>query len=56
MINKRAGIARPLALRLLVELEQHISSQLLLLRYHTNRGWREPGFDGRVVLRVYRAP
>ena len=37
----------PLALGLLVEFEQHISSQLLLVRYHEDRRWWEPGFDAR---------
>jgi len=35
----------PLALGLLIEFEQHISSQLLLLRYDEDRRWWEPGFD-----------
>ena len=42
----------PLALGLLVQFEQHISSQLLLLRYDEDRNWGEPRFDGGVAERV----
>ena len=37
----------PLALGLLIEFKGHISSQLLLLRYHEDRRWWEPSFDKR---------
>jgi len=44
--EKMEGVS-PLALGLLVEFEEHISSQLLLLRYHEDRRWWEPSFDKR---------
>ena len=37
----------PLALGLLVQFEQHISSQLRLLRYDEDRNYREQSFDWR---------
>ena len=44
--GKMEGVS-PLALGLLTQFPKHISSQLLLLRYHENRRWGEPSFDGR---------
>lgn len=49
--EKTEGVS-PLALGLLIEFEGHISSQLLLLRYHEGRRWWEPSFDKRGALRV----
>lgn len=42
MKRERRGSVNPLALRLLLQFGQHISSQLLLLRYHADKRWREP--------------
>ena len=59
MRREKAESASPLALKLLIQFEQHISSQLLLLCYHVNRDWLVPGFDGRGspkgFTRLYRA-
>ena len=41
------GGMSPLALELLVEFGQHVSSQLLLVHYHEVRRWWEPEFDNR---------
>ena len=38
---KRAGIVAPLVMKLLLEFEQHISSQLLLLRYYEDESFCE---------------
>ena len=40
-----AGNMSPFALELLIEFEQHVSSQLLLVRYYEEVRWWEPSFD-----------
>jgi len=45
--REKAETLSPLSLELLIQFEQHVFSQLLLLRYHENRSWGEPSFDGR---------
>ena len=40
-----AGNMSPFALELLIEFEQHVSSQLLLVRYYEEVRWWEPRFD-----------
>ena len=44
--REKTECVSPLALKLLIGFEQHISSQLLLLHYGEDRNWEEPSFDG----------
>ena len=46
MRREKVESVSPLALGLLIQFEQHISSQLLLLRYDKDRNWGELSFNG----------